>query len=178
MARKRKPIEEVQEVINDTTQSLVEQAVSWFRTPTGSRRKAWEDLSPQYRRRLEKAGIGREEHSRGQSLYRARGHGKAEQARADRAYQRRLDAFVERYSDTYGDSLGNIRDSGNVEHSRADLRRALEGLPREEVEDIIRRQEEAEERWSRGDKDVAQRLYATRPRQALEWMFYYHGAFH
>lgn len=37
-------------------------------------RKPWDELSPGYRRRLERFGIGPAEHSSGKPLYQARGH--------------------------------------------------------------------------------------------------------
>jgi hypothetical protein len=39
-----------------------------------SRRKGWDQLSPGYRARLEKAGVSKSAYDRGQSLARARGH--------------------------------------------------------------------------------------------------------
>lgn len=39
-----------------------------------SRRKAWSELSPAYRERLARHGIGPEQHARGESIRSARGH--------------------------------------------------------------------------------------------------------
>src|SRR5215831_18213628 len=38
-------------------------------------RKGWDDLSPEYRNRLEKAGISKTAYNRGESIQAARGHG-------------------------------------------------------------------------------------------------------
>lgn len=48
------------------------------------RRKRWEDLSPRYRRRLERQGITPERHASNAPLYKARGHGSRTRERTAR----------------------------------------------------------------------------------------------
>jgi hypothetical protein len=53
------------------------------------RRGRWNDLDPDYRRRLERQGISRRDYESGVSLAGARGHGSRERERTDRAYRSR-----------------------------------------------------------------------------------------
>lgn len=93
-----------------------------------SRRKAWDDLSPGYRRRLEKAGVTKEAHASGSGLHKARGHG----SKSKESFNRRRNRWMAKMSDA------TSRDVVDIEEE-------MDHLSTVEQEKLMRHQERAEE---------------------------------
>lgn len=127
-------------------------------------RKRWDQLSPDYRARLERKGITAETHAAGASLYAARGQTSAvvEQDRA--RYRRSKERFIDRLVVYYG-------------RDEEEIREFLDGLSRSEVENVMARQREMERLYNAGFRDEATALYANRNRNYPDWIDYYHGVF-
>ena len=152
-------VTEVQDSIAETVEGLTD----FFTAPVGQR-KPWAQLSPDYRRRLERGGITEREHARGQGLHKARGHVSVGRE-SDRArYRRDVGRFVDHISDAYG------RDPG-------DVREALAGYSEAEIRDAMAAQRDMENLYDAGLRGEATALWNTRDRKFPDWMYFYHGSF-
>lgn len=125
-----------------------------------ARRKGWDELSPQYRRRLERAGVDRAAHEGGASLHKARGH----------LYDRMLHEYardVERYYNIpRSQVIAEIRgDVSSGEYSWRDIAQAIE------------LQHQMQELYEQGRIDEARALWEMRDVELPEWLFFYHGVF-
>lgn len=119
-----------------------------------SKRKAWEDLSPQYRKRLQRAGITKRQHESGTGLVKARGH---------------------QYTKPFNDWIAfNARMYGRDEQM---MRAELAGFKKAEIFAGIQLQQKAEAAYNEGRLAEATRLWKMRDRSLPDWMFYYHGYF-
>lgn len=118
------------------------------------KRKAWSDLSPQYRARLAKAGVTPQSHQSGASLTKARGH---------------------QYTKPFNDWLSsNARMYGRDEQM---MRADLAGFKKADIFSAIQLQQDAERAYNEGRLAEATRLWNMRDRSLPDWMFYYHGYF-
>lgn len=117
-------------------------------------RKAWDQLSPGYRARLERAGITPQAHGQGVKLTKARGHNEREV----------LNHWVEEFANVYR------QDEGDIREALSDY-----GFPR--VYKAIRLQEKMQAAYHNGDMNKAAQLWRTRDQGLPEWMHFYHGYF-
>jgi hypothetical protein len=131
-------------------------------------RKRWEDLSPDYRKRLERNGITEAKHASGAGLAKARGKKSANYER----HQSRLRKFAKIYADTY-------HGFAPAEHakSRQEVLQVLRAMPQKQAQNVMRRQAEALEAYLRGDSAKGRRLWNRRNKRLPDWLYYYHGAF-
>lgn len=125
-------------------------------------RKSWDELSPAYRRRLEKAGITRTHHSAGHSVQRARGH-----TREDEGLRR----LQERWLRVNGGWSGEDEESFREVRAEHDDRL---------VYSMLRYQERMQDAYQSGNYKRATDLYAAMPPEfdvLPDWMKKYHGLF-
>lgn len=128
-----------------------------------ARRKSWDELSPQYRARLERQGITRERHSEGVSLHSARGHTSKEREYTDARYRRAVRDFAERQALYYYRDKKEVLDQ-------------LKSMPRSDVERIIENQRQAENSYQFGGERTPG-FWESRDTEYPEWLYYYHGVF-
>lgn len=131
-----------------------------------AKRKAWSELSPAYRSRLERQGITRETHAQGADIAKARGKRSRAAENESRRKQRRIDSWIRRYADHYY-------------ADEDELREQLEGYDQEAIYRAIDTQERIEEMWNEGDWDEAHDLWEEmrESQDVPEWMLFYHGVF-
>lgn len=140
-------------------------------------RKGWDQLTPKYRQRLERAGLTPQTYAAGAPLHKARGKTSAAHESALKK-QARLDReWAVEYADTYGLDIRDVR----VELAR---------LTPAQRKTLIAEQRAAEAAYDRGGEERATSIYRRRSRPVAlkayvrngqgytDWMFYYHGAFH
>lgn len=129
-----------------------------------ARRKPWDELSPDYRRRLERHGITAEKHSSGARIEKARGKKSRTYEREYSKERRTIQRFIDRMQDYYG------RDEEDIREVIADY-----GLLR--VSQAADLQRQMQELYEDGYIEAARRLWETRDIDLPEWMHYYHGGF-
>src|SRR5213078_506619 len=95
-------------------------------------RKTWEQLTPAYRARLERQGIGKQQHEAGASLHKARGKQSAQHESEQKKVNRGVNHFIEEYSALYG------RDP-------SDVKEALSEFPKAQVWAGIQHQQQMQE---------------------------------
>lgn len=95
---------------------------------TQSRRKSWDQLSPAYRKRLERAGVTKEAHAAGAGLHKARGHG----SKQKESFTRRRAKWMEKMA------TATSRDVDDIEEE-------MNHLSLVEQDKLMRHQEKAEE---------------------------------
>lgn len=129
-----------------------------------SRRKAWDQLSENYRARLERQGISRAQHESGAALHKARGKKSATHERTQRKERREINAWIADFSQVYG-------------ISRADIRQELKGISSPKLAAAIRQQSRMQDLYNQGLQGQARAIWDQRDRSLPEWMFYYHSFF-
>ena len=125
------------------------------------RRKRWEDLSPAYRRRLERAGITKRHHQSGKPVQRARGHTREDEG------LRHLFEKIQRNSPWLGIDSSDFREARREHGDRL-------------VYQMLRYQERMSDAYASGDYLKAAALYNAMPSDfdALpDWMKKYHGVY-
>lgn len=125
-------------------------------------RKAWGDLSANYRRRLERAGITRSKHARGESLTRARGHKDV----TDKLY--RLENKWLKVNE------------GWTGADRETFREVRREYGDEAIYKMLQYQQKMQDLYHEGRYDKASALYRAMPpefEQLPDWMKKYHGLF-
>jgi hypothetical protein len=129
-------------------------------------RGRWEDLSPNYRKRLQRQGISQSDYESGASLAKARGHRTTEEENKRRRQLRKLRKFAKKQEDWY------YRDADEVYEE-------LKGKDLDLILSQIENQEEAERLWLQGDLLPARFQWLMRdPTDELpDWMHYYHAFF-
>jgi hypothetical protein len=123
-------------------------------------RKGWDQLSTNYRSRLERKGVGKTAYESGASLQQARGHKSA----GHESTRRIINDFIRRMELYYG------RDPD-------DTREALAEYSTAQVAAGVRRQRDSERAYDRGHMQLAKDLWEQRDQSLPDWMFFYHGAF-
>lgn len=132
-------------------------------------RKSWDELSPAYRARLERAGIGSREHAAGASLHKARGHKTMQHEKTQRIQNRvARDTFAQRWAGQYARLYGRPVD---------EVRRELARIPVTRLNKGLRRQVEMQRLYDQGLFDEATEMWEQRDTSLPEWMFFYHGYF-
>ena len=132
-------------------------------------RKSWGELSPAYRARLERAGIGSREHAAGATLHKARGHKSLQHEKTQRIERRaEREAFADRWATQYARLYGMPVDEVRRELSTVSVTRLNKGL---------RRQLEMQRLYDEGRFEEATELWEMRDTSLPEWMFFYHGYF-
>lgn len=132
------------------------------------RRKSWDDLSPNYRKRLARSGITAEQYNSGTAnLAKARGHSSTAKENARRRELRSIRRAAKEYAEKYYLNEAEVY---------AELRKLSEA----EALEHIREQIEAEEAYDQGQTSKATHIYTNNRSKdpSPEWMFYYHGYFH
>jgi hypothetical protein len=130
-------------------------------------RKAWDDLSPAYRARLERKGVTEDSHRAGASLSKARGHKSSAEENERRRTLRQIRKYVKTFSEEY-----NLTAKGEqvlTEHLRAHTSK--------EAQEHMWIQESAYELFMSGMIQQAGAVWSLRENDAPEWMFWYHGPF-
>lgn len=93
-----------------------------------AKRKGWQELSANYRNRLERAGITQKQYAAGKSLSKARGHSKTPEHPTDkisrekfRDYyderQRLMHEFIEKKDRLWGELYSERRRNGSIRYS-------------------------------------------------------------
>jgi hypothetical protein len=85
-------------------------------------RKSWDELSPGYRRRLERQGIGRLQHLAGESLRGARGHAETPERPGRLAYRQRVERAGQAIRLMRDQNIGEREAAGRVGLSLRSLR--------------------------------------------------------
>jgi len=129
-----------------------------------SRRKGWEQLSDNYRRRLERSGVTKTQYESSAPLHKARGHTSQVKESAAKRQQRSIARWVVDYAKTYGKDEDDLRD-------------ALKELEPAERLAWIGLQEDAQREYDIGNLPNATAIWRSRPAGQPEWMFFYHGVF-
>jgi hypothetical protein len=127
-------------------------------------RQTWEQLTPAYRARLERQGIGKTQHEAGASLHKARGKTSQQHEAQQNKINRGVNKFIDEFSRLYG------RDP-------VDVREALSEFPKAQVWAGIQNQQKMQELYHEGRVNEARRLWEMRDQSLPEWMHYYHGYF-
>ena len=130
-----------------------------------ARRKSWDELSPEYRARLERKGVNRAKHASGSTnLAKARGHKSVVHERKQSREYRQVNSWIGDYARMYG------RDED-------DVREALAEFPKSQVAAGIAHQKKMQELYHDGRFKQARALWNKRDRSLPDWMNYYHGYF-
>lgn len=141
------------------------------------KRKPWDQLSPNYQKRLLRKGIGPEQHANPLTqLFEARGKKSA----ADEKYGRQRRSFIKKYTREYGDITTAFGDEGKFPavpdaKTFGDL---FDHISKTRGKEAIERQQRAEKFYDKGEFDKARHEWENRDTDLPDWMFYYHGAFH
>lgn len=152
------PVEQAQTALGNIAESILEAF-----TPN-PRRKGWETLSPGYRSRLERGGITEDLYRRGASLVKSRGHTSTRKEAEDKYFYRDRNKFIKHVAVNYGKDEDEVKE-------------ALEGISRTEIEDLISRQRQAEKDYNNGDSTTGKRQWEGRNTNLPDWFFYYHSLF-
>lgn len=124
-------------------------------------RKAWESLTPKYRKSLENKGITKHLHESGNPLPRTRSK-----------YSQDIDKYIERYQLLYGDI-----ERPYTTPELAEMRDAYRQLSSAQGRKAMRLQRQAEDYYHNAEYKKAEKRWRDRDLSLPEWMFYYHGAF-
>lgn len=127
-------------------------------------KKSWDRLSENYRRRLERSGVTREQHASGQPLHKARGHKSGTYEREQQKTRKGVARWITEYSKVYG------RDEDDVIE-------ALAEFPKAKVWSAIQKQTTAQQLYHDGRVAEAHEIWEQRDRSLPDWMHYYHGYF-
>lgn len=127
-------------------------------------RKPWEQLTPGYRARLERGGIGKAQHESGATLAKARGHKTPQAESAQQKQNRGINKWAANYSRFYGRDIDDVKD-------------VIDEYGKSEVWKGIQLQTKAQELYDQGRLNEARRVWETRDQSLPDWMFYYHGYF-
>lgn len=152
--------------LTDDAESLINFFLPARSKPRVTRRKRWEDLTPGYRRRLERRGITPEKHAGGTSLYSARGHAAREEYLrhlAEGRYRQRVRDWADKQAELY------YRDADETYDYMLTLDPAF-------VEHIIETQTQAENRYMNQGIRTPE-FWESREQGYPEWLYYYHGVF-
>lgn len=164
---KRKPPTAVEQGAKSVTDVAAEITDLFTFSPARpGKRKAWDQLSDAYRKRLQRGGITAEEHARGASLSKPRGHTSVAKERARSAYFRSIDKYAKHMADVYGNYT--------YDEYRASLRR----LPESQTRSVISTQAAAEALYEAGDTEDASEVWKGRPYSVIDnALYFYHGLY-
>ena len=129
-------------------------------------RKAWSDLTPGYRARLERSGVTEASHSRGVPI----------KAAQHNAYMDLVNAYSPDFERMYGRTSRDNPRPGRPWNA-PNIADVLKNLSPAKGRAFIKEQLAAQRYYDRGELAKAQRKWQQRDRSLPEWMYFYHGAF-
>lgn len=130
-----------------------------------ARRKSWDELTPDYRARLERKGVNRAKHESGKGSHaKARGHKSRPHERKQSREYREVNSWIADYAGMYGKDPDDVRE-------------ALAEFPKTQVVAGIHHQLKMQELYHSGRFKQARALWDKRDRSLPDWMNFYHGYF-
>jgi len=129
-----------------------------------SRRKQWEDLTPTYRKRLERGGITKSQYESGVSVAKARGHQSEQREQERRRHVLSKKRYIARMTRQYGVDEDSLQDE-------------VDELSESELNEVMALQAKMERAYMSGKTDRASRMFRDIESSVPSWMLFYHGVF-